>query len=345
MPVKVLVTGANSTVAQSIIKALRASSLELTIAACDINPFSPGLYRVDEAFLVRRYDDPDYEAEMLDLLRDQRVDVLLPAMEKELQVLAERRARWEEATGTRIVVNTRSTLDITQDKYATAQHLAASGCSAPASSIDVSEAGIIAFAARVPFPWIIKPRRGSTSRHVHLVHSLDEARMRIAEVPGPVLQEHLGTPEEEYTCGVFVDAEGVLRGVATLRREMANGITGTAIVQSVPDVEDEVRRVVAALGLSGSCNVQLRRNREGRPTTFEVNARFSSSVAIRAHFGFNEAEATIRSFVLGEPIGTLRCRPGVAMRYVNEVYAEPEEVQALIARRQHAPRSRVEANF
>lgn len=345
MSVRVLVTGANSTVAQSIIKALRASSLDLTIAACDIDPFSPGLYRADEAYLVRPFDDPAYDAEMLALLRAQRIDVLLPGVEKELQTLADRRARWEAETGVCVVVNARATLDITQDKYATALHLAASGCSAPASTIDTSPQGLEEFAAAVPLPWIVKPRRGATSRHVHLVRSLDEARVRLAEVPGPVVQEHLGTPEEEYTCGVFVDAEGVLQGVATLRRAMANGITGTAIVEAAPDVEDEVRRVVGCLGLVGSCNVQLRRNRDGRPTTFEVNARFSSSVAIRAHFGFNEAEATIRSFVLGEPVGPLRCRPGVAMRYVNEVYAAPEEVQALIARRQHAPRASVEAHF
>ncbi|MBO9542509.1 ATP-grasp domain-containing protein [bacterium] len=343
MSIRVLVTGANSTVAQSIIKALKASPLDVAIAACDINPYSAGLYRGHQAFLVKPYTDPGYEAQMLELLKTQRVDVLLPGVEGELQLLAERRARWEAETGCRIIVNSRSLLDITQDKYLTARFLRANGCSAPESTIETDPASLAAFIARVGFPLIVKPRRGATSRHVHLVHDEAELRACLEQVPGPVIQEYLDS--EEYTCGVFVDAEGTLKGVATMQRMMANGITGTAIAGSFPDVEAEVRRVVQALGLRASGNIQMRRNRSGRPTTFEVNARFSSSVAIRAHFGFNEAEATLRSFYLGEPVPELRCRPGIAMRYVNEIYAEASEIQALLADGAHRPASVVEANF
>lgn len=343
MSIRVLVTGANSTVAQSIIKALKASALDVTIAACDINPYSAGLYRVHQAFLVKPYTDPGYEAQMLELLKAQRIDVLLPGVEAELQALAERRDRWEAETGCRIVVNSRALLDITQDKYLTACFLRANGCSAPESTIEVEQDKLAAFVSRVGFPLIVKPRRGATSRHVHLVRDAAELKACLERVPGPVVQEYLDS--EEYTCGVFVDAGGALKGVATLQRMMANGITGTAIVDTFPDVEDEVRRVVLALGLRGSCNIQMRRDRKGRPTTFEVNARFSSSVAIRAHFGFNEAEATLRSFILGEEVPELRCRPGIAMRYVNEIYAEASEIQALLADGRRVPSSVVEANF
>jgi carbamoyl-phosphate synthase large subunit len=345
MSVNVLVTGANSTVAQSIIKALKASPLDVRIFGTDINPFSPGLYRVHEAFLVKPYRDPGYEAQMLELMRGRRIDVMLPAVEGELQQLAERRAAWEDATGTRIIVNTSALLDVTQDKYRTACFLAEHGCNAPASTVDTRPTALADFAARVGFPLIVKPRRGATSRHVHVVNTLPELLDVVARVPGPVVQEHLGTAEEEYTCGVFVDRHGTLQGVATLRREIANGITSTAVVEPVPDVEAEVARIVAALKPRASCNVQLRRNRDGRPTAFEVNARFSSSVAIRAHFGFNEVEATIRSFVLGEEIKPLTCRPGIAMRYVNEVYADAADVATLMSRGQHVTMGTVEANF
>ncbi|MDB5097200.1 MAG: hypothetical protein JWM80_1621 [Cyanobacteria bacterium RYN_339] len=345
MPVNVLVTGANSTVAQSIIKALKSSPLDVRLYGTDINPFSPGLYRVHEGFLVKPYADPGYEAQMLELMASRRIDVLLPAVEGELQQLAERRAAWEDASGARVIVNAPALLDVAQDKYRTACFLAEHGCNAPASMVDTRPTALADFAARVGFPLIVKPRRGATSRHVHVVHTLPELLDCVARVPGPVVQEHLGSIEEEYTCGVFVDRHGTLQGVATLRRAMANGITSTAVVESVPDVEAEVARIVAALKPRASCNVQLRRNRDGQPTAFEVNARFSSSVAIRAHFGFNEVEATIRSFVLGEEVGPLVCRPGIAMRYVNEVYADASDVAALMSRGQHASMGIVEANF
>jgi carbamoyl-phosphate synthase large subunit len=345
MSVRVLVTGANSTVAQSVIKALNGSSLEVELFGCDINPHSPGLYRVRRAFLVKPFTAPDYADQMLELLVRHRIDVLLPAVEGELFCVADHQADWQAASGATIVVNPRRVLDVAQDKYLTACYLRDHGCSAPASSIDLSPEGLASFVHAVGFPLVIKPRRGACSRHVYVVNTMDELKAKLQVVPGPVLQEYLGTPEEEFTCGVFVDAHGALKGVATLRRVIANGITGVAEVGDFPDVAAEVGRIVAALRPVGACNVQLRRNRQGRPTAFEINPRFSSSVAIRSHFGFNEAEAAIRSFHLGEAIAPMHCRPGVAMRYVNEVYAEAHAVRDLIATGQMRPNAHVEANF
>ncbi|MGE5708491.1 MAG: ATP-grasp domain-containing protein, partial [Bacteroidota bacterium] len=331
---KILVTGANSTVAHSILKGLRASGLPAETFGCDINPYSPGLYRVDHAFLVKPFTDPAYEAQMLSILREHRIDLLLPAVEGELQSLADRKEAWERETGCRILVNSREVLDITQDKYETARFLGARGCRVPDSAIIPEE--IAALIERVGFPLIVKPRRGATSKHVYQVQTPEELWARFSEVPNPVVQEYL--PGEEYTCGVFVDAQGTLKGIATIQRTLANGITMTALVDSFPEVEAEVRRVVEAVRPIASCNIQLRSDREGKPTTVEINARFSSSVAIRAHFGFNEVEATLRSFLLHEAVPPMHCRPGVAMRYVNEVYIEKEECQHLLTRGHHLPR-------
>ena len=37
------------------------------------------------------------------------------------------------------------------------------------------------------------------------------------------------------------------------------------------------------------------------PIPFEINARFSGTTAIRAHFGFNEPELAIQSYQRGDP--------------------------------------------
>lgn len=345
MPLNVLVSGLNGTAAQSILKALNASGLDVATFGCDINPYSPGLYRVDHAFLVRPFRDPGYLPQMIDLLRRHRIDAWLPGVEPELESLAERRAEIEASTGCRVLVDAPEILRVTQDKYCTACWLAEHGCSYAASTVTRAPGELAAFAAQVGFPLLVKPRRGASSRDVHVVHSAPELDYWLERIPGLVVQEYLGSPDEEYTCGAFVDAAGVLKGVATLRRSLANGSTANAVVAPVPDVEAEVARIVTALGVRGSCNVQLRRNRQGRPTAFEINARFSSSVSIRAHFGFNEVEATLRSFVMGEDLPPMRARSGVAMRYVNEVYVEAGEFQALQQSGEHRPSSRLETNF
>lgn len=345
MPINVLVSGLNGTVAQSILKALKASGLSITTFGCDISPYGPGLYRVDQAFLVPPYTHPDYEAQIIELLASHRIDCWLPGVEAELVTLAARREVIERATGCRIFVNSPEVLAITQDKYLTACWLAEHGCSFPRSTIHQDLDQLAAFSDEVGFPLVVKPRRGSASRHVYVVQSAPELEYWLEKVPDPVVQEYLGTPDEEYTCGAFVDARGELKGVATLRRSLANGSTANAISLSVPDVEAEVARIVTALGVRGSCNVQLRRNKEGFPTAFEINARFSSSVSIRAHFGFNEVEATLRSFLLGEELPRMTIRSGVAMRYVNEVYIERHELQSFKDTGEHRPQSTLEANF
>lgn len=346
MPIKILMTGVNSTVTQSIIKAFNATQHDIRFYGCDINPYSPGLYRVHHAFLVKPYLDPEYESQMLGILKEQEIDVMIPGVEGELQFLASRKEHWEAETACRILVNPQRVVDITQDKYRTVRFLADHGCRYPESCIVVDEEHLREFAERVGFPMIVKPRRGACSRHVYQVKTMEELLSAVKVVPNPVIQEYLSDgSDEEFTCGVFVDVHGHLKGIATIKRTLANGITHTAIVDHFPDVEAEVRRLVEALKPQGSCNIQMRRDRQGRPTTFEINARFSSSVAIRAHFGFNEPDAALRSFYLGEEVPEMLCHPGIALRYVNEVYLDSAEVAALLSQGHHVPHSSVEEHF
>ena len=71
----------------------------------------------------------------------------------------------------------------------------------------------------------------------------------------------------------------------------------------------------------GSLNVQLRDGPRG-PIPFEVNARFSGTTAVRAHFGFNEPEMFLKTWVLGEPCPEPAIRKGIAMRYLEEVFID-----------------------
>jgi carbamoyl-phosphate synthase large subunit len=75
--------------------------------------------------------------------------------------------------------------------------------------------------------------------------------------------------------------------------------------------------------------VQLRQ-RDGQPVPFEINPRFSGTTAVRARMGFNEVDAAIRHFVLGEDAPSLAgVKTGIALRYWNEVYVPSDAVAAL----------------
>ena len=71
----------------------------------------------------------------------------------------------------------------------------------------------------------------------------------------------------------------------------------------------------------GSLNVQLMLTEAG-PVPFEINARFSGTTAVRAHFGFNEPEMALRNYFYREDIIDPVIRSGVALRYHEEVFVD-----------------------
>jgi carbamoyl-phosphate synthase large subunit len=119
-----------------------------------------------------------------------------------------------------------------------------------------------------------------------------------------------------------------------MRRELLEGTTWRAQVGLFSTVRDEAIRIAEALHPMGPCNFQMRVHR-GVPVCFEINIRFSGTTPLRARFGFNEVEATIRHFVLGQPIADMPVvTQGVALRYWNEAYVDPQAVTELERRSQ-----------
>ncbi len=145
----------------------------------------------------------------------------------------------------------------------------------------------------------------------------------VAGRPGYVVQELLGDASTEFTAGCFTDRDGRVRGTITMRRDLLEGTTHRAVVGAFPEVRHEAERIAAALNPMGPCNVQMRVAR-GRPVCFEINVRFSGTTPVRARLGFNDVEAALRHYVLGEPAVDLPVvTRGIALRYWNEAYVDP----------------------
>lgn len=322
---RVLVTGAGSGVGQGVLKALRLSRLNPVLIAADVGPLNAALYRADEALLIPKVENEPTPATIMGLLKAANIDVVMVGSEFDLMFFARHRAAIEKGSGATVVVSPADTVEIADDKFATAEFLKAAGLPYAESFVPDGLEQARAQAARWKYPVLLKPRRGTSSRHVHVLRSDAELVARFAEVPGAFLQRLIGMPsaslENEYTCSVFKTKDGRLIGPFTARRTLRSGHSWVVEVAPFKRLHPLLLEIGRRLPAMGSVNVQLMVGEDG-PVPFEFNARFSGTTAVRAHFGFNEPDMALRHFHLGEELSEPEIRAGMAFRYAEEVFIE-----------------------
>ena len=182
---------------------------------------------------------------------------------------------------------------------------------------------------------MVKPREGHGSLQFHLAHDGDQLRSYAASIERagwrPMLQEYLPEDDEEYTTGVTIDRVGrrVMSSIS-MRRTLKGGQTFRAFVDDFPHVRRSAEEIALRMKMRGPVNVQTRLVGD-EPKVFEINPRFSASLAIRAAAGVNEPDIVFRNWVLGQEVRMEGIRKLVCLRYFNEVFV-PEPTYLETAR-------------
>jgi len=319
----VLVTGVGDTVGQAVLKAARACTDRVRIVATDADPGAAGLAWADVAVTLPHSGDREsYLAALTSVCLTEGVDVVFPTSERELVVVSAEAGRLSDETGAHIVAASSSVLEVALDKWETCRFLARQGLAHPAHARPEHPEEVDRLVADVGYPLLVKPRRGTGSRGVQLLATPDDLGALRAEPGALVLQELLGTADEEFSAATWTCLDGTIRGPVSYRRGLVSaGDTAVADVRPHHDVDVEARGVARALGILGPCNVQLRRTPRG-PVTFEINPRFSGGASIRAHFGFNEVEMAVTEHARGRPVPPPTLSTGTARRFWAEQYVD-----------------------
>jgi carbamoyl-phosphate synthase large subunit len=322
---RVLVTGAGSGVGQGIVKALRASGLPVIIAAADIAPMNVALYRADEALLIPRVESPDALNAIVTVLKHHKIDVVMIGSEFDLSFFSVNKQEIESRSGAIVVAAPPKTVAIADDKWLTAEFLREHGLPYAEAYLPTDVADATRVADAWGYPIVLKTRRGTSSRHVYIVKDRDELRKLYLETPVPMLQRVIDIPSlqlgSEYTCSVFKTADGKMIGPFTARRTVRGGTSWHIEVAEFKTLHEPLLAIAGAIDYIGSLNVQLMLTEQGA-IPFELNARFSGTTAVRAHFGFNEPAMALLSFFYKEDVSSPTVRAGIAMRYHEEVFIE-----------------------
>lgn len=308
-------TGGGSAATWALHSLARIPNVKLV--ACDANPMSVGFALADAHAVVPPARDPNFVDRMLDVCREHRVDVLLPAVDEEIPLLGAARKRFTEI-GTMLLLSPLRVLEICQDKSAFAHFLMEHDFPAPASWLPGEK-------PRAAYPWIIKPRAGRGSTDVWKIECDAQRDYYTPRIPNPIVQAFAAG--EEYTVDTLSDLEGrFLYGSPRARLATDSGISTRGEVVADDQAMAIVSRLLNTLGIVGPANVQYTRPNDRTVMLLEINPRLSGGGALTEGAGVPYMEDVLR-VALGRSVPARQPIVGTRMlRQWAEVFLPPDPV-------------------
>jgi len=124
---RILLTGAGSGAANSLMRDLRAGDAHLDFVGCSSDRFALAKSSADRNYLVDPTDRPEYVAGLRRIVVEGRIDLVIPTSDADVMVIA--RAR--RLLPARVFLPSVETVEQCQDKYHLACRLLAQGVPAP----------------------------------------------------------------------------------------------------------------------------------------------------------------------------------------------------------------------
>jgi carbamoyl-phosphate synthase large subunit len=297
-------------------KAFQALGCRVVAADCD--PASVGFHFADAAYVVPRVGSPDYLERMLAVCEREAVDLFLPALDEELAICGEHRARFQ-ALGTRILLSGPRALRVCADKLRMYECFKELGI----PTARTVAAGDYREGLFQRFPLIVKPRSGRGGTGVHLARNHAEAAFFARYVERAVVQECL--EGVEYTIDALATLDSELR-ILSPRQRLAteSGVSSKGITHWRAELLEPVRTLVRALGMAGPLNFQCFASPDGWIAFTEINARMAGTAILSQAAGVPLFEGILDLARGADPEPWLKpCAPLLMIRYWDEVYREP----------------------
>lgn len=268
-----------------LLRAFRSSAavcgIDLEIFACDVQPeWSPACLEADFAFAVPSATSDGFIERVLRICKHFQIALLVPTIDTELPMYALARDRFA-AIGTVVAVASAPLVAIARDKLATAELLAAASIPTPWTR---SLEHFLSSDDMLRWPVIAKPRHGSSSRGIAVLHSRRE--IEALDVTEPyIVQEMLYG--REFTVNLFFDDEGTLRSAVPHERlRVRGGEVEKGVTVRDADLCRLARDLAGVLkGAFGAMCFQAIKTESGLSAIFEINARFGGGYPLAHRAG------------------------------------------------------------
>ncbi len=257
------------------------------IIAADCSELAPALYFADVMKLVPRISENDrYIEAITDICSECDVSLIVPTIDTELILLAERKKDIESRTHAKVLISDSNVINVCRDKTGTQRYLEENGFLIPHMISDEEiEKGI-------SYPVFIKPLDGSSSINAYRVNTREELDTYRRLIGNYIIQDFMeGT---EYTIDCFLDFDSkLITIVPRIRIATRSGEIAKGKIIRDREITEDVTRLMETLKPIGHITVQCMRTVRGIEY-IEINPRFGGGAPMSIMAGADSCENLYR---------------------------------------------------
>ncbi len=311
----ILVTGAGANIGYGAVRLFKQRP-DARVIATDIFENAIGQHWADKFYQVPLTADPSYAQIVEDIIRAEEIDIIVPCIEQDVFYYNNNREEWKEL-GVSLVLNNADLIALCQDKWVF-QDVLEKNCSELAipSSTHKDFDDLV---AHLGLPFLLKPKRGYAGKGQHLIKDKDD----FLEVRSLLDDTHFAQcyirDDTEFTVAFYGDGLGNNCASIQMQRTLSKeGATKTALVVDRTDIKLAIDKICKAFEPLGSTNAQFRLL-NGAPVLLEINPRLSSSLSLRASFGFNDCAMLLDHYINHNLPTQPTITQGYGIRYMEDL--------------------------
>ncbi|MEH6549068.1 MAG: ATP-grasp domain-containing protein [Pseudomonadales bacterium] len=317
---KILITSVGSLVGSNILDILEGRRQDLQIIGTNSIAEEAALYRCDKAYFVppTREQRVKFSNRLLEILEIERPDLIIPARDDDLNILAALKVSRPEFTDCTLCGGGKS-VEIITDKWLTYEFATKHNLPFATSAIpnpDSKNSEVKLLTAEYGFPLLAKPRDGFGSHGVFIISNEEQLRFALG-IENIVIQQYLsdpenleglssrlqneGTPlffsleESKYSLQTFIHRDGTVGEIFCTQHTMVSG-KSLKVEKTTNDALENIAlryaKAMASEGWFGPLNIQCQ-HQSGKFVAYELNGRFTGATSARYYLGFDEVGNTL----------------------------------------------------
>ena len=242
------------------------------VIAVDASKHSAALYEAD-AYEIAPYGLGDEFARFIrNVVSKYNVSIIIPTRDEELPFFAARQDEFNES-GVKVMVPSRRSVEICQDKLRFIKYCTANGFQVP-KVFETSELETLD-----TFPVFVRGRLGKGSEDARRVETRKELEVAYDQIDNPVVQEYVDAPE--FTIDLFANFDGEV--ISVVPRERVRVFGGESFVGRTVRDDQMIKHsaeLSESVGLVGHNTFQCFQRDSGDIQFIEINPRYGGGASL-----------------------------------------------------------------